>query len=122
MVCVSSTKQQRVPIEVKHKESLVEAGLREKMIVVPDIECNALEFRRLILETFPKLHDAGGFELLRCVSNSKSLELISSTISRSPKLLKSVIGSGRVFIRPLQRDLDLNPDAALSSDQEVMSQ
>ena len=76
-------------MDPKFKEKLVEAGLGEKKVVIPDIDCTASEFKELLLNQFPKLHDAGGFELLRCISNSQSLELISSTVSRVPRLLKS---------------------------------
>lgn len=109
-VCVSSRQQCRVPAEVKYKERLVEAGLGEKKILVPDIDCSASDFKELVIHTFPKLRDAGGFELLRCLSNSRSLEVISGTVSRLPRLLKAVIGSGRVYIRPIQRDLNLKPE------------
>lgn len=40
---------------------------------------------------FPKLQNAGGFEFLRCIPNSRTLELISATVARLPQLLKSVV-------------------------------
>ena len=44
-------------------KGLLLAGLGEMKITVPD-ECDELEIRDLIMETFPKLLDAGGFELV----------------------------------------------------------
>ncbi len=107
-----------MPADARFKETLVEAGLGEKKIMVPDIDCGAAEFRELLLTK-----DGGGFELLRCVSNTKSLEVISSTVSRLPRLLKSVIGCGKIYIRPIQRDLDLKQDESVqeSADLEVKS-
>lgn len=70
---------------------------------------------------YPKLREGGGFEFLRCVPNSRVLELMLSTVSRSC-LLKSVVNSGRIYIRPLQKDLDLGcqpDDDDTSSSEEV---
>lgn len=110
VVCLASHQQRRVPTDSKFKENLVEAGLGEKKIIIPDLDCGAAEFKDILLTKFPKLKDGGGFELLRCVANSKSLEVISTTVSRLPRLLKAVIGSGKVYLRPIQRDLDLKPE------------
>ena len=101
------------------RESLVEAGLGEKLIFISDISCSSHEFKGAIIDAFPKLEDCGGFELLRCLPNSKQLELISTSVAQSPKLLKSVVANGRVFIRPIQKDLSLLPDENLSSTIQV---
>lgn len=83
------------------------AGLGEKKIVIHDIDCSWDEFKNTILQSFPKLADCGGFDFLRCLPNSKTLEVISIPIAHSPKLLKSVVGNGRVFLRPIQQDLEI---------------
>lgn len=46
---------------------------------------------------------------MRCIPNTRHLEPISSTVSQQPKLLKSVVANGRIYIRPIQKDLDLSP-------------
>lgn len=46
---------------------------------------------------------------MRCIPNTRQLEPISSTVSQQPKLLKSVVANGRIYIRPIQKDLDLSP-------------
>lgn len=56
----------------------------------------------------PNLENSGGFEFLRYTPNTKDLETISLKIAQSPKLLKSVVASGRVFLRPIQQDLLLD--------------
>lgn len=106
-VCLADTEAQHMPMTVAHKEVLVEAGLGEKKVDIPDIECSPQDFQQLIINTFPKLRNAGGFELLRCIANSKVLEPLSSAVSMSPKLLRSVVGKSRIFIRPIQRNLEL---------------
>ncbi len=74
------------------------------------MDCSTQEFHDSILEAFPKLKEAGGFEFLRCVANSRDLEEVPSPINLSPRLLRSHMNSGRIYIRPIQVDLDLKPD------------
>ena len=73
----------------------------------------------MITTSFPKLSDCGGFELLRCVANSKHLDVIVGNIAQipspSPTLLMTIIGNARVYIRPIQTDLDLAPTQTTSS-------
>ena len=42
--------------------------------------------------------------------------MISSSVAQSAKLLKAAVGNGRVYIRPIQKNLDL------SSDKDVVPQ
>ena len=104
-----------MPFGIAEREVLVQAGLGEKKIVVPDITCSAQEFCNALISTFPKLDKCGGFDLLRCISNTKELEVISVMVAQSPKLLKSVVGSERVYIRPIQQDLSVDIDTKLTS-------
>lgn len=109
-VCLSSTHDYRVPTTCAARELLANAGLGEKKITIPDIECGIADFHSLLLESFPKLKDGGGFEFLRCTPNTRDLELIPPHISRVPRLLKQRVGNGRVYIRPIQRDLCLEAE------------
>ena len=111
-VCLASKDRQRVPCSIAEKEELVEAGLREKSVFISNVECTAQEFKETLITEFPKLADAGGFELMRCVANTRQLEPISTTVSQQPKVLKTVVGNGRIYIRPIQQDLDLTPSEA----------
>ena len=110
IVCLSKKDNFCVPCNAGIKEALLEARLGEKKVYVPNIDSTPEEFFRIVTTTFPKLEECGGFELLRCVRNSKQIELISSKVSQSPRLMKSIIGNGRIFVRPIQRDLSLPPD------------
>ena len=67
------------------------------------------EFHEILIQRYPMLIDAGGFELLRCVTNTRLLEPISASVAKSPKLVKQIIGNGWIYIRPLQKNLDLAP-------------
>ena len=49
------------------------AGLGEKKIFVPDVECSAKEFNDIIIKAFPKLENAGGFEFLKCAPSIRKL-------------------------------------------------
>lgn len=109
MNCLSSPHDVHVPSSASQKELLLEAGLGLKDVYIPDVSCSREEFNDAIISTYPKLKSCGGFELLRCVPNSKQLEEISESVAQSPKLLKAVIANGRVYIRPVQKDLDLDP-------------
>ena len=74
--CPSDRDAQQVPSSVAAREVLVEAGLGPRQISIPDVECSPEVFRQVIIDSFPKLASAGGFELMRCVANSKVLEAI----------------------------------------------
>lgn len=66
---------------------------------------DAQELREALIQQFPKLADGGGYELLR-LSEMRNLEIISEPASGySVEYLKSV-SSAKIFIRPLQRNLD----------------
>lgn len=106
-VCLHSTSADQVPCRQADRLVLEEAGLGEKVLVV-DMNCTPEGFRQLLLDAYPKLEGGGGFELLRCKPKSKDLLLISCRISSSPKLLKRRVGNGKIFIRPIQRDLSLD--------------
>jgi hypothetical protein len=88
---------------------LEEAGLGEKKITIPG-DCGSELFRKAMVEAFPKLGGAGGFELLRCLANSRDLEVIPTRVAMNPHLLKRRVGNGRIYIRPIQRNLDLSAD------------
>ena len=109
-VCLSSCKDQHVLCSSGAKEVLLKAGLGERAVTIPDIECSGKEFLETLVTAFPKLQGSGGFELLRCMPNSKSLDVISTKIMQCPRMLKSIIGSGRVYIRPIQKDLSLEEE------------
>ena len=113
-VCLASKDAKRVPATAAERELLVAASLREKRVLIPNTNCSWSDFRALIVSAFPSLNDSGGFEFLRCISNTKDLEVIRLSVAQSPKLLSKMIVNGRVFIRPIQRDLVLHDQEELT--------
>ena len=108
LFCLSDTCQWKAPATASSKILLVGAGLGENSVTVSNINtCSMEEFRSIIVRTFPKLSDCGGFEMLRCLPNSKDLALVEGKLTQSVKTLKTVIGSGRLYLRPIQKNLDL---------------
>ena len=53
------------------KVLLVEAGLGENKVIVPDVTCSAEQFKNILVKTNPNLEDCGRFELLKCTPNRK---------------------------------------------------
>lgn len=100
----------RIPTTEAEKDRLFKAGLGEKTIEFDDMDSEAEDIRETLFNSFPKLRDAGGFVLCKCLSNSRNLVPLSQFTWSSLKLLKEKVGSARTYIRPLQRDLDLSPE------------
>jgi len=88
LVCLALKGAKRIPVTAAEREILMASGLGEKQVLVPNINCSWNEFREIILTAFPSLNGCGGFEFLRCVSNTKDLEVIRLSVAQSPKLLK----------------------------------
>lgn len=110
-VCLSSLAADRVPTSQVGKLLLEEAGLGEKTVTVEDIDSGPEAFRQVLLTAYPKLECGGGFELLRCKPQSRDLVLLSPRLSFNPRWLKRRVGNGKVYIRPIQRDLCLEEEA-----------
>ena len=107
--CLAKTEENRVPSNTLQRTKLVLAGLGERKVTVADVNCSPQEFQETLLTEFPKLRKGGGFELLKCSASTRQLELIPFSISISPSLLRSWIGTARIYLRPIQLNLDLTP-------------
>lgn len=80
------------------KDDLLEAGLGEKVIEFPSLEASAEQFKDLLHSAYPKLQDGGGFELCRCLPNSRMLEPLTAIALSSPAILKERVGNSRTYI------------------------
>ena len=107
-VCLAYHDQTRIPTTDFEKEYWLQAGLGEKEIPFYDMNLNAEEFREVLFKHFHQLRDAGGFQLCKCMPNSRKLEVLSKFAHTSPECLKQRVGSARTYIRPLQKDLDIS--------------
>ena len=111
--CLASKSQEEVPINEEKRELLV-AGLGEKKCSLPENSRSA-ELHQVVTETFPKLLEGGGYEFLFAEPSSRHLKVISAgPDGYTMEYLKQFVGQGRVYIRPIQCNLDLD-DANIST-------
>ena len=116
-VCLANTDDDTAPGS-KYRASLQLAGLGEKRLSV-DLYADTRELHDDILFNFPKLIDAGGYELLRSstAGPGKELEIIPQPgDGYTVEYLKAVVHQAKVFIQPLQQNLELSSDRV---DQQV---
>ena len=113
-VCLAHPNQDLVP-DPSDQAILQIAGLGERKIRF-DGDCDAHGIYCELLVQFPKLHDAGGYKLMRThYKGSKLLNVIDVPPSGyNVTYLKAVVHNARIFIRPLQRDLSLEPEGEVS--------
>lgn len=104
-MCLAYHDQEKIPTTEQDKEDLYKAGLGEKMVAFPDISASREEFVDVLFEEFPKLSSAGGFELCKCLPNTRKLVRLSESVHSSLEMLKERVGAAKIYIRPLQRDL-----------------
>ena len=106
-VCLANHDQNTIPTTAWEKEGPISAGPGEKKIVFQDADCEADVYKEILLNSFPKLRDAGGYQLCKCKPNSRELEPLSAIVLSLPRALQGCGGNSRTYIRPLQSDLDL---------------
>lgn len=119
-LCVAKTTESESP-SPNYKQQLNQAGIGEKKLV---FEKNTLcpYFHDKLLEAFPNILQGGGYELLRTKYRSISkLEILQpkSRSGHNVSDLKEMIASAKVYIRPIQRDLSLEPAVQLQFETSV---
>jgi len=65
--------QDCMPTTDVDKEELFRAGLGEREIEFELLDMIQEELKELIVASFPRLTKGGGFQLLKCVPNSRTL-------------------------------------------------
>ena len=97
----------------QYRAKLKLAGLGEKKFQLFVFNTGP-EVQEQFLFQFPKLRDGGGYELLRVKEGGgRCLEsLIIPEGGYSTEYLRAVVHSAKIYIRPLQKPLDLTPDKA----------
>ena len=104
--CVAYCDQEHVPVTEEELDELYHAGLGLKKITVPDMNTiGNSSLRGIIMDNFPSLREAGGFDFLRCIPNTKRLEAFSEVAQTNPHILQERAQKGKVFVRPVQKDL-----------------
>ena len=70
-VCLAYKDQEKIPASDMDKEELYQAGLGEKEIGFPSLDLTPEEFKELLYQQYPPLRDGGGYQLLKCLPNSR---------------------------------------------------
>ena len=91
--------QAKTPTTEFEKEQLRKSGLGEKEIVFTSLDIDSGAFKEILLDSFPKLRDGGGFQMLKCLPNSRKLDL--QQFYSSPGSLKERVGNARTYLRPI---------------------
>ena len=115
--CLSDKDCQTAPQTKRQKEALEACGLGEKVIAI-EMHSSAEEFHRMIMSTYPKLENCGGYELLRCYGNSRSLSLIEPPYTAAR--LCAAVAQSRIYIRPVQSSVRLNVEDTSSNGVSVL--
>ena len=108
-MCLSSSQQDTLP-DGEERASLQIAGLGEKRVTLSAF-ADVQNIYDELLYQFPKLSKGGGFELLRLPEGGgKQLDVIAAPESGyTVTYLRAVAHHAKIYIRPLQRDLCLDP-------------
>ena len=113
-MCLASISQETLP-DGQERADLQIAGLGEKRISL-SAYADAQEIYDELSFQFSKLSQAGGFELLRVPEGGKHLDIIASTESGyTVSYLRAVAHQAKIYIRPMQKDLSLEPIKELVS-------
>ena len=105
VVCLSSKNAQSPPSSVRERPYLSNIGLGDSSITFPAQE----HVYSKILESFPALSKAGGFEI--CLFQRGGGEDAGFHVINPPLIgtrLKQLAGQAKIYIRPIQRDIDLS--------------
>ena len=107
--CLASTTQCSPPGPMD-RGRLMQAGLGGETLSIME-SADAEDLHHDLLEAFPKLRAGGGYELLRTSErNNRTLDVIPPPLSGyTVAYFKSVAGQAKIYVRPLQKDLDLTP-------------
>ena len=119
-VCLCSVGQDYVPGAVE-KAELQNSGLGTKQITFFE-RGSSWELHEELIQAFPKLENAGGYELMRTEEgNSKDLFVIPQPVEGyTASYLKTIVQHAKIYIRPLQQDLPLDTPSPLSDSEECL--
>ena len=109
-MCLANPQQNCTPSRLEKSKSQ-KAGLGRKRIIF-NRKDNPVQVKLKLEESYPKLVEGGGFEILRSGASQNTLEVIEPPPSGySISFLRDHSGLGQAiaYIRPLQLDLDILP-------------
>ena len=119
--CLASTTQRDVPNN-DEKQQLLVAGLGEKKVTL-QADSTSSDVVAALKETYPKLTDGGGYEFMYAKASSRQLSVIDKGENGyTIEFLKQFVGQGRVYIRPIQCDLDLKAMVKAKDQGEIIEE
>lgn len=107
--CIQPT-MQKTTLSNKQAEKLSKAGLGRTKIKFKYKNASHAEVCEKLEETFPQLSSVGGFTLQRAKTGGQNrpLFILNSKWYTVQNLKKEIPGSACIYIRPLQRNLNLS--------------
>ena len=96
---------------------LRKASLGEKKIAF-NLDSSTAAFDAKLKNEYPKLDLAGGYVLM-CGRNA-TCKLFAISPPYTVRKLKELTGQGKIFVRPLQQDLDVTPDVHEEDEEVIM--
>lgn len=101
---------------------LMRAGLGRKEIHITD-DGDSSDVHSAIVCAFPKLREAGGYDLLRINEKNRTVLQYIPPLPEgyTVSYLKEAVKQAKVYIRPLQKSLTLNPVPAHSDTFQVIN-
>ena len=120
--CLADKDQMVVPSR-SLKVQLQEAGLGRKKVCLNG-RADATEVKTTLEESYPKLKEGGGFEILRGPSPSELTLIPPPPSGYTVKFLRNSAGLGQAiaFVRPLQCNLNWEPIKPVSDHSQVGNQ
>ena len=106
-VCLAAKEEaDRPPMSVKERTALANAGLGDASIT---FGYNKSSVYNGIIQRFPQLSEVGGFDLLLFQrGNGEGAGFHRILPPHTPQRLKELCGQAKIFIRPLQKDIELD--------------
>ncbi len=105
--CINDKDTIAVPSSKNIKRQLVDNSLGEKRLSMP-VDATSIDFHDNLLKAFPQLSGCGGYVLMRCVPNSRNLQILPTPEGgHTPKTIRDCVAQSRVYIRPLQKSISL---------------
>ena len=106
-VCLSDPAQTEPP-STKLRTELQLAGLGERRFSL-FLYGGADEIHDELLQQYPKLAKAGGYELLRLNEDREMNVIPVPSEGYTVEYLKGIVHAARIYIRPLQQSLEISP-------------
>ena len=103
-LCLAKRDALKPPVNIKERTQLVNAGLGDSSIQFA-LNLGTLQCHEKIVETFPKL-DTVGYELLLYQRGADN-GFYHIAPPYTPRRLKDACGNAKIYIRPLQKDIEL---------------